>query len=202
MKRRGVPPARPPCSQSAHDRNVLARCAQYKGQYGCIPGKRATGRLIFGSVDPEYAHFRRSSRFIRFHSPNNIDQQIDTIARGKHRCPHRTDIPSTGSLIEYIHHPALIFQRDNGQLMMFSATPCHDVRLNGTDGSGYPDFSQLIIGGVREKLRDGNTVVRGKRNPLRSHTRRAGKRIEGDTQLSVYGRQRSGHHENPGRKEP
>jgi hypothetical protein len=46
--------------------------------------------------------------------------------------------------------------------MMFPATTCHEVRLSGADGTGYPDFSQMIIGGVREKLRDGNAIVEGR----------------------------------------
>lgn len=31
------------------------------------------GRLILGPLDPEYEHFRGSSRSIRFHSPNNMN---------------------------------------------------------------------------------------------------------------------------------
>ena len=73
----------PPLDRIARRVRTIGMCsldARSEGQYGCVPGRRATGRLIFGSVDPEDNHFRRSSRFIRFHSPNNMDQQIDTIA--------------------------------------------------------------------------------------------------------------------------
>lgn len=76
------------------------------------------------------------------------------------------------------------------------------MHLNGADGTDDPDFSQVIVGGAGDKLRDGNTVVRGKRNSLRSDSRRAGKRIERDSRLRYYDSQRTEHDEKPEREEP
>lgn len=53
------------------------------------------GRLILGPPAPEYEHFLRSSRSIRFHFPNNLNEQIDVIAGGKHRRSHRASVSAT-----------------------------------------------------------------------------------------------------------
>src|SRR5262245_637658 len=93
-------------------------------------------------------------------------------------------------MIKHIDHAALILQRDDGQLVVLPTTPNHDVRLNGADGAGYPDFSQMVVGGTGEKVRNRNAVVRRKGNSQRSHKRRSRKKVKSETRLRISERQR------------
>lgn len=93
-----------------------------------------------------------------------MDQQLDAVSGGERWRSHYAGIFSTGPLIDDVHHATLIFQREHGQLVGFTATPCHELRFNGSDDAGYSDFPQVVAGGIGEKGRDGNAVVREKRN--------------------------------------
>jgi hypothetical protein len=53
---------------------------------------------LMGPVDPEDDHFQWSSELVRFHSPNSLVEQINTIANRKHRRSQHAGIPSRSIL--------------------------------------------------------------------------------------------------------